>query len=55
MVEIKAATAIADERICSSCKICGLVCPFSAISFDEKALPSSFAQVLPTTSSAASL
>jgi len=35
-VEIEAATAIVDERICSGCQACELVCPFSAISFDEK-------------------
>ena len=35
-VEIEAATAVVDERICSGCQICKLVCPFSAISFDEE-------------------
>jgi len=35
-VEIEAATAVVDERICSGCQACELVCPFSAISFDEK-------------------
>ncbi|MDI6814700.1 MAG: CoB--CoM heterodisulfide reductase iron-sulfur subunit A family protein [Dehalococcoidales bacterium] len=34
-VEIEAATAVVDERICSGCQICYLVCPYSAISFDE--------------------
>ncbi|MCL0094991.1 CoB--CoM heterodisulfide reductase iron-sulfur subunit A family protein [Dehalococcoidia bacterium] len=35
-VEIEAATAVIDERICSACQICKLVCPYSAISFDEE-------------------
>ncbi len=35
-VEIEAATAVVDERICSGCQLCLLVCPYSAISFDEK-------------------
>ena len=35
-VEIEAATAVIDERICSGCRTCELVCPFSAISFDDK-------------------
>ncbi|MFC2017235.1 4Fe-4S binding protein [Chloroflexota bacterium] len=35
-VEIEAATAIVDERICSGCQACKLVCPYSAISFDEE-------------------
>ena len=35
-VEIEAAIAVVDERICSGCQLCSLVCPYSAISFDEK-------------------
>jgi len=35
-VEVEAATAVVDERICSGCQICKLVCPYSAISFDEE-------------------
>ena len=35
-VEVEAATAVIDERICSGCQICSLVCPYSAISFDEE-------------------
>jgi heterodisulfide reductase subunit A len=35
-IEIEAATAVIDERICSGCQICKLVCPFSAVSFDEE-------------------
>ena len=34
-VEIEAATAVIDEKICSGCQVCKLVCPYSAISFDE--------------------
>jgi len=35
-VEIEAATAVVDERICSGCQVCKLVCPYSAIDFDEE-------------------
>jgi len=35
-VEIEAATAIIDERICTGCQVCKLVCPYNAISFDEE-------------------
>jgi len=35
-VEIEAATAVIDERICSGCQFCKMVCPPSAISFDEE-------------------
>lgn len=35
-VEVEAATAVVDERICSGCQICKLVCPYSAVSFDEE-------------------
>ena len=35
-VEIEAATAAIDERICSGCQYCKLVCPYSAISCDEE-------------------
>jgi len=34
-VEIEAATAVIDEELCSGCKICNPLCPYSAISFDE--------------------
>jgi heterodisulfide reductase subunit A len=33
-VEIEAATSIINEERCSGCRICALLCPFSAISFD---------------------
>ncbi len=35
-VGIEAATAVVNERICSGCQVCKLVCPYSAISFDEE-------------------
>jgi len=35
-VEIEAAVAVIDEELCSGCRICNLLCPFSAISFDEE-------------------
>lgn len=35
-VEVEAATVVIDERICSGCQICKLVCPYSAISFEEE-------------------
>lgn len=35
-VEIEATTAVIDEERCSGCKICNLLCPYSAISFDEE-------------------
>jgi len=35
-VEIEAATAVIDERICSGCQVCKLVCSYNAISFDEE-------------------
>jgi heterodisulfide reductase subunit A len=33
-VEIEAATAVINEERCSGCRICALLCPFGAISFD---------------------
>jgi len=35
-VEIEAAVATIDEKLCSGCKICSLICPYSATSFDEE-------------------
>jgi heterodisulfide reductase subunit A len=35
-VEIEAATAVINERICSGCQLCLAICPYSAISFDEE-------------------
>ncbi len=34
--EIEAATAVIDERNCSGCQFCKLICPYSAISFDQE-------------------
>jgi heterodisulfide reductase subunit A len=33
-VAIEAATAVVDEKICSGCQVCRLVCPYNAIDFD---------------------
>ncbi len=35
-VEIEAATAAINERLCTGCQLCKVVCPYSAISFDEE-------------------
>jgi heterodisulfide reductase subunit A len=35
-VEIEAATAVIDERICSGCQVCRLVCPYNAIDYDTE-------------------
>ena len=35
-VEIEATTAFVDEKICTGCQICKLVCPFNAVTFDEE-------------------
>jgi heterodisulfide reductase subunit A len=37
-VELEAATAVIDEEKCSGCRVCNLLCPYSAISYieDEK-------------------
>jgi heterodisulfide reductase subunit A len=35
-IEIEAATVIIDEKSCSGCQICKLVCPYNAISFEEE-------------------
>ncbi len=35
-VEIEAAVATINEDICSGCKTCSLLCPYTAISFDEE-------------------
>jgi len=35
-VEIEAATAVIDERICSGCQACLEVCPYNAIDFDAE-------------------
>ncbi|HEX78131.1 MAG TPA: FAD-dependent oxidoreductase [Dehalococcoidia bacterium] len=35
-VEIEAATAVIDEKLCAGCKICNGLCPYNAISFDAE-------------------
>jgi len=45
-VEIEAATAAIDEDLCSGCKICNLLCPYSAITFDEEKEVSQVNEVL---------
>jgi len=35
-VEIEATTAVINEKLCTGCQACLLVCPYSAISFDEE-------------------
>jgi heterodisulfide reductase subunit A len=35
-VEVEATTAVVDEKICSGCQVCKLLCPYSAITFDEE-------------------
>ncbi|MCJ7743848.1 MAG: 4Fe-4S binding protein, partial [Dehalococcoidales bacterium] len=35
-VEIETATSFVDEKICSGCQLCMLVCPYSAITFVEE-------------------
>ncbi|UCD08957.1 MAG: CoB--CoM heterodisulfide reductase iron-sulfur subunit A family protein [Dehalococcoidales bacterium] len=35
-VVVEAATAVIDEDRCSGCKICNLLCPYNAITFDEE-------------------
>ncbi len=35
-VEIEAVTSIINERLCTGCQLCKQVCPYSAISFDDK-------------------
>jgi len=35
-VELEASTAVIDEDLCSGCRICYLLCPYQAISFDEE-------------------
>jgi heterodisulfide reductase subunit A len=35
-VEVEAATAVINEKLCTGCQLCKAVCPYSAISFDDK-------------------
>ena len=45
-VEIEAITSAVNEELCSGCKICQLLCPFNAISFDEEKKVSSINEAL---------
>ena len=36
-VEVEAITSTIDEDLCSGCKVCQKLCPYSALEFDEKA------------------
>jgi heterodisulfide reductase subunit A len=45
-IEVPAVTASIDEDQCSGCKICNLLCPFDAISFDDEAKISRINEVL---------
>jgi heterodisulfide reductase subunit A len=36
-VEVEAITSQIDEDLCSGCKVCEKMCPYSALEFDEKA------------------
>ncbi len=45
-VEIEAATAVIDEELCSGCKTCISLCPYTAISFDEEKKISSINEAL---------
>jgi len=35
-IEIEAAIANIDEKLCSGCRICNLLCPYKAITYDEE-------------------
>ena len=45
-MEVSAVTAFIDETKCSGCKICNLLCPYSAIFFDDSTKVSRINQVL---------
>jgi heterodisulfide reductase subunit A len=35
-VDLSANTAVINEELCSGCQVCMLLCPYTAISFDEE-------------------
>jgi len=35
-VELEAGTAVIDEALCSGCRTCNTLCPYTAITFDEE-------------------
>jgi heterodisulfide reductase subunit A len=45
-IEVEAATSVIIEELCSGCKTCSDLCPFSAISFDEEKKVSSINDAL---------
>ena len=45
-VQVEAATAEINEELCSGCKTCSALCPFSAITFDEDKKVSRINEVL---------
>jgi heterodisulfide reductase subunit A len=45
-VEIEAATAVINEDLCSGCRICNTLCPYSAIEYDPEKKVSRILDVL---------
>jgi heterodisulfide reductase subunit A len=45
-VEIEAATAVVDDKLCSGCKVCLALCPYNAITFDEERKVSQISDIL---------
>lgn len=45
-VEIEPIIAIVDDKLCSGCKLCVLLCPYNAISFDEERKVAQIEEVL---------
>jgi len=45
-IEVEAATSVVIEELCSGCKTCSDLCPYSAISFDEEKKVSSINDAL---------
>jgi heterodisulfide reductase subunit A len=45
-IEVEAATAVVDEELCSGCRTCISLCPYSAISFPEDGKTASINDVL---------
>ena len=45
-VEIEPITAIVNDQLCSGCKLCVLLCPYNAISFEEERKVAQIEEVL---------
>ena len=45
-VELEANTAVVDEAVCSGCRTCNPLCPYTAITFDEEKKVSSVNEAL---------